>query len=217
MAYWTTAFAPHQPWPKTKFVKPSFPEHLCTRLTRGLAINQFFNSWYTAIQYAFDLVATSVDEIVQLINPPEDTTAALQDIILALTSITAFVAPTEELTGALTGLEASISAVSTAGQILQTAIYGDPSIKNSLFPTGDDTSSLIQIAELKDSLVQVINTVNGNLQSTVELVMSNYSVFLAFANQAMFSEQAPSLQSQNEFLFYAFNEYVISSSSSFRQ
>ena len=66
------------------------------------------------------------------------------------------------------------------------------------------------MADLKSNIVNVIQTVQDNLNKTLVSVMANTTVFLAFASQGNFSESAPSLPDQTNYLLYAFNTYIIS-------
>ena len=83
-------------------------------------------------------------------------------------------------------------------------------LNNPTYPTGTTDSQLYQIADLKNNLAQIVETVLSNLENTTEYVMGNIDGFLAFADQGKFSEDLPSLQSENEYLLYVFNTYVIS-------
>ncbi|KAL8991166.1 MAG: hypothetical protein Q9169_007931, partial [Polycauliona sp. 2 TL-2023] len=51
------------------------------------AINQYFGSWYMAIGGALSLASLNVEEIVQLLNPPDNTNLLISDILIALTGI----------------------------------------------------------------------------------------------------------------------------------
>lgn len=71
---------------------------------------------------------------------------------------------------------------------------------------------LLQIADLKSQLSNLIATVQDNLNKTISSVMANASGFMAFAKQGNFTGATPpSLPNQTDYLLYAFNTYVISS------
>ncbi|KAL8748284.1 MAG: hypothetical protein Q9184_007430, partial [Pyrenodesmia sp. 2 TL-2023] len=56
------------------------------------AVNQYFRSWYSAVGGAATLAGFNIDEIVQLVNPPNDTNLILNNILIAPTGTSA-VAP----------------------------------------------------------------------------------------------------------------------------
>ena len=62
------------------------------------------------------------------------------------------------------------------------------------------------MAYLKSDIVNIIQ----NLNKTLVDVKANTTEFLAFASQGNFSETAPSLPDQTNYLLYAFNTYIMS-------
>ncbi|KAL8950518.1 MAG: hypothetical protein Q9222_003457 [Ikaeria aurantiellina] len=179
------------------------------------AINQFFGSWYTAVGGAATMAGLNVDEIVQLINPPDNTNLIMDNILIALTGIFA-VAP---------GLGFNVGnmldkIVADGVQVAQSlrmgltfvenAIIGYPQIGRFLYPIDTPASSIIQIADLKNQLGTLIAEVQGNLNKTVASVMADPTEFLAFASQGNFTASLPSLPDQTQYLLYAFNTYIIS-------
>ncbi|KAL8911610.1 MAG: hypothetical protein Q9172_007638 [Xanthocarpia lactea] len=161
------------------------------------------------------LAALNVEEIVQLINPPDDTNLILDDILITLTGIFA-VAPGLGLNigdmldkAVKKGFEVSKS-LRTGLTFVENAIIGFPQIGRYLYPIDTPASSVVQIADLKNQLGGLIGTVQGNLNKTVVSVMADPEEFLAFASQGNFSAAAPSLPDQQQYLLYAFNTYIIS-------
>ena len=103
-------------------------------------------------------ISDSIDKIVQLLDPPEQS-VVLQDLAITLTSISA-------------DLEALSSSVNDFSDILNTAIQSESGIKGLLFPTGGDPQSqLYQMADLHEALSIAIRAARGNLKSTIEGVM----------------------------------------------
>lgn len=168
-----------------------------------------------AVGGATTLAGLNVDEIVQLINPPDNTNLILDDILIALTGIFA-VAPGLGLNvGNM--LEKAVEKASDVSQSLrlsltfvENAIIGFPQIGRYLYPIDTPASSVVQIADLKNQLGTLIGTVQGNLNKTVVSVMADPKEFLAFASQGNFTAAAPSLPDQQQYLLYAFNTYLIS-------
>ncbi|KAG8526458.1 uncharacterized protein KY384_000051 [Bacidia gigantensis] len=173
------------------------------------AINQYLNSWYTAVQYAGSIVEAKVDKIVQLLDPPQDTTfGKYGELIEAFVGIASLVDPVVEVTDSL------LSAALTLGDTVSTASNKDPiigqTLNNANYPTGTTDSQLYQIADLRDGLSQIVETVLSNLEKTAEYVLGTFDGFLAFADQEKFSGDLPTLQSENSYLLYVFNTWIIS-------
>ncbi|KAL8835224.1 MAG: hypothetical protein Q9170_003420 [Blastenia crenularia] len=179
------------------------------------AINQYFGSWYNAIGSAATLASLNVDEIVQLIDPPDTTHLIMDDILIALTGIFA-VAPGLGLNigSAIDNAVEKASEVSQSLRLglvfVENAIIGFPQIGRYLYPIDTPASQLIQIADLKGKLGDLITTVQGNLNKTIVSIMSSPTEFLAFASQGNFTASAPSLPDQQQYLLYGFNTYIIS-------
>ncbi|KAL8992863.1 MAG: hypothetical protein Q9188_007479 [Gyalolechia gomerana] len=179
------------------------------------AVNQYFVSWYDAVGGAATLAGLNVEEIVQLINPPDDTNLILDNILLALSGIFA-VAPGLgfNIGNVLDKMVESSMKVSNSLRLgltfVENAIIGFPTIGRFLYPIDTHASSLVQIADLKNRLGELIGQVQGNLNKTIVSVMANPTEFLAFASQGNFTASAPSLPDQQRYLLYGFNTYVIS-------
>ncbi|KAL8646818.1 MAG: hypothetical protein Q9226_006698, partial [Calogaya cf. arnoldii] len=179
------------------------------------AINQYFGSWYMAVGGAVTLASLNVEEIVQLLNPPDNTNLLIGDILIALTGVFA-VAPGlgfnigNLLDKAVTKATDNYKTLRTGLQFVEDAMIGLPTIGRYLFPIDTPASSIVQIAELKNQLGELIGTVQGNLNKTVVSVMADPKEFLAFASQGNFTAACPSLPDQQQYLLYAFNTYIIS-------
>ena len=86
-----------------------------------------------------------------------------------------------------------------------------PNIGRFLFPTGNAAADLIQLADLSSNFAQrVLIPVQSNLNMTLASVMANQTEFLAFALQGNFSAKPPALPDQANYLYYAFNTYLVS-------
>ncbi|KAL8626777.1 hypothetical protein Q9189_007524 [Teloschistes chrysophthalmus] len=179
------------------------------------AINQYFGSWYTAVGNAANTAGLNVDAIVQLIDPPSDTHLILDDILIALTGIFAVLPGLGFNIGSM--LDHAVEDATEVAQSLrlglqfvENAIIGFPQIGRYLYPIDTPASALLQIADLKNQLGDLIAQVQSNLNKTVSSVMADPAEYLAFASQGNFTTNAPSLPDQSEYLLYAFNTYVIS-------
>lgn len=172
------------------------------------AINQFFYSWWEAVGNSGGIAADNIGAIVQIVDIPTDTGVILQDILLAVQSVFALIP------GPL-GIYAAHSAFSftwqAAAQVISNALNTIPNIGRFLFPTDDSASQIIQLADLSANFAQtVLVPVQSNLNQTLVSVMSNEVEFLAFASQGNFTALPPSLPDQSNYLYFAFNTYLIS-------
>lgn len=181
----------------------------------SIAINQYFGSWYLAVGGALSLASLNVEEIVQLLNPPDNTNLLVSDILIALTGIFS-VAPGlglnigNLLDKAVTKATETQKSLRTGLQFVEDAIVGLPTIGRYLFPIDTPASSLVQIAELKTQLGGLIGEVQSNLNRTLVSIMASPAEFLAFASQGNFTATCPSLPDQQHYLLYAFNTYLVS-------
>ncbi|KAL8713776.1 MAG: hypothetical protein Q9220_002303 [cf. Caloplaca sp. 1 TL-2023] len=179
------------------------------------SINQFFGSWYTAVGGSATTAGLNIDEIVQLIDPPDNTNLIMDDILIALTGIFAVAPGLGFNVGSLLdqivedGVKVAQS-LRTGLTFVENAIIGYPQIGRFLYPIDTPASSIIQMADLKNQLGTLITEVQGNLNKTVASVMANPTEFLAFASQGNYTASLPSLPDQTQYLLYAFNTYIIS-------
>ena len=145
--------------------------------------------------------------IVELLDPPSDANALLDDILITLTGFFALVPGASFFTS---GVKAITDEWTSFLQVLQNALFVIPQIGRWVFPKGTVSSQVIQISALSTNMASIVQTVQNNLNSTIVSVMSNSTEFLAFASQGNFSQSAPSLPDQTNYLLYAFNTYIIS-------
>ena len=153
------------------------------------------------------LAALNIDNIVGIVNPPDNTNLLMNNILLAISGVFA-IAPIG-LTFVRTTLKFPLS-MAIGSQIIENAVFAYPAIGRNLFPKGDTESKIIQMAALKDSLGDVLQQGLTNLNTTCVDAMANVDAFLAFAAQGNFTYSLPSLADQTNYLYYAFNTYVIS-------
>ena len=172
------------------------------------AINQFFYSWWLAVGNSGGIAVDNIGAIVQIIDVPGDQQLIVQDLLLALQSIFALIP------GPL-GIYAAHSAFSytwqAVAQVVSNALNVLPNVGRFLFPIDSGESKIIQIADLSTNFAQtVLVPVQANLNMTLSSVMSDATEFLAFASQGNFSALPPSLPDESNYLYFAFNTYLIS-------
>ena len=149
----------------------------------------------------------NIDQIVQIVDVPDNTNLIMDNILIALTGIFAL-APV-----GLTAVRGAVNfgtRVAAGMQLVENALFAYPQIGRYLFPHGDTDSKLVQIAALKTELVGVLQEVQNNLNKTLCSVMTNIDEFLAFASLGNFSATPPSLPDQANYLLYGFNTYLVS-------
>ena len=113
------------------------------------------------------------------------------------------------------GIYAAHSAFSftwqATAQVMSNALNTIPNIGRFLFPVDNSASQIIQLADLSANFAQaVLVPVQSNLNQTLVSVMSSEAEFLAFASQGNFTALPPSLPDQSNYLYFAFNTYLIS-------
>ena len=176
--------------------------------TLAPAINQFFYSWWEAVGNSGGIAVDNIGTIVQMIDIKDNQQLIVQDLLLAVQSVFALIP------GPL-GIFAAHSAFSftwqAAAQVISNALNILPNVGRFLFPIDSSDSRQIQLADLSSNFAQVVLIpVQSNLNQTLVSVMSNSSEFLAFASQGNFTALPPSLPDQSNYLYFAFNTYIIS-------
>ena len=154
------------------------------------------------------MASDNVGEIVQLLDPLDNTNTILDDVLITLTGVFALVPGAGFL---VSKVEGGFTEGWTAfAQVFENALFTVPQIGRWIFPIDSATSQVIQMADLSTQMGSIIQTVQNNLNKTLVDVMDNTTMFLSFASQGNFSASAPSLPDQTNYLLYAFNTYLIS-------
>ena len=153
------------------------------------------------------IASDNIGSIVQIIDIPSSTPVVLQDILLALQAVFALIPGPLGIYAAHSGFSFTWQA---SAQVISNALNALPNIGRFLFPVDTAASQTVQIADLSANFGQILQQVQGNLNQTLTSVMANETEFLAFASQGNFSELPPSLPDQANYLYFAFNTYLIS-------
>ncbi|KAI4159517.1 MAG: hypothetical protein LQ342_006518 [Letrouitia transgressa] len=172
------------------------------------AINQFFLSWWQAVEAASNIAVNNVDEIVQLLDPLDETNLIVGDIMIALTALFAVLPPI--IDHFADKFDQFAGRWREAADVMQGAMFVEPQIARYLFPQDSGHSQVVQMAFLHSDLGDIIQRIQNNLNMTVSSIMSNTSLFLTFASLGNFSANPPSLPTQTNYLLYGFNTYLIS-------
>ncbi|KAL8901735.1 MAG: hypothetical protein Q9207_005061 [Kuettlingeria erythrocarpa] len=179
--------------------------------TNIVAMSAFFNTWWTASQFALSNVADKAEDIVNIAAPPPESPAqGLQNILLnALLAGLAF----------LPGISAGSNILSTTARTLKTLeapgraiLTASSTVFGRLFNTdGSAEANLINIATLKKELAGFVKLLSGRLDSALEVAINDHKEFLNMANTGAFSaEQPPSLPDATAGLEQALTTYIVS-------
>ena len=169
-----------------------------------LAINNFFSTWYTAVQYATTIAGDNIANITQLIDKDIDPNVLTNDVLSALTVGLPFL-------GLVGDIPTAIG--KTAGEFVLTALQQAPAVAKAIWPAGTDDSQSIQISELNTHLGTLSTQLSNNLNAGLAVVESNLDSFLAFASTGVFStDLALSVPKQQAGLELAFNLFLVSTS-----
>lgn len=132
----------------------------------------------------------------------------VQDLLLAFQSIVALIPGPLGIYAAHSAFGFTWQAVA---QVESNALNTLPNIGRFVFPIDNSCSKIIQLSNLSANCAQtVLIPVQSNLNMTLSSVMSNASEFLALASQGNFTALASSLPDQSNYLYFAFNTYLIS-------
>ena len=156
---------------------------------------EFFNSYYAAIGNARSSATDSVGAIVSMLDPPQTTNGALNDILTALSVGLSFLAPN---VGPLIG-----TVLNGAQQAIAVGKY--------LFPLGTLDSQFAQFNQISNAMGTVTTYLQDNVTSALSAIQMDPTTFLAFTGSGNFSvTPLPTIPSQSDSILTALNTYVIS-------
>lgn len=145
---------------------------------------------------------------MQLIDVKTDSKVKVQDALLAIQSVFALIPGPLGIYAAHSSFSFTWQAVA---QVVSNALNIVPNIGRFLFPIDSAESQVVQLADLSANFAQtVLIPVQSNLNMTLSSVMSDPSEFLAFASQGNFTALPPSLPDESNYLYFAFNTFLIS-------
>jgi len=100
-------------------------------------MNNLFNSWYTAIQFATTQAALAITPIINEIDPEKKSNFLLSDILSALTAGLALLGVPE----VSAAIEATVSTTVTAvAHIVSVGIQQAPGVAKAIWPAGTVSS-----------------------------------------------------------------------------
>jgi hypothetical protein len=158
------------------------------------AINQAFNTYNDALSTANQLAAVQVPATIQLLDPPQKMKHSAQRCPRRLIGGSILTRGTNPIIGALV-----------------TGATATNSILGLLFPSGTANNQMQELATIDQKLEQVTQTLQGNINTALPMILKDPQAFLWFAQNGQFS-QVPqeSLFGDSSKLLVALNTYVVS-------
>ena len=148
------------------------------------AINNFFLTYYLALQNAAGIVGNNIDKMIQLIDVIVEPKVKLQDVFLSLAVGLAFLgAPSFALV--MLGIKAAV--LRGAAQTLVISSQQAPNVGRALWPTGTDRSQDIQASELRLQLANVSGEMSAMMDGGVRLLMTDVVTFVNYADNGRYS------------------------------
>lgn len=180
-----------------------------TLLTPVIAINDFFTTYWTALQYAAGQAGLVVQQLVDELDPAKPTTFSWINVVSVLAFGLAFLGAPTIAVGILT-MEAT-NQIKYAAQALLISVSQTPGLAKAFWPSGTDDSKMVQIGQLDKQLGNATQEMANMMNTAVERIMSDMPTFVAFAENGRFSSnQSLSLPSKTDGLNYALTTYLLS-------
>lgn len=168
------------------------------------AINNFFTTWFAALEYATSNAQLTLQPIVNALDPP---TAQNYDLSYMLTALTVGLALIPGVGEGALGIDAATAAI---GTVLLTGLQNAPGVAKVIWPSGTTDTQNIQIAQLDSYVAQLNADLTNSLNAGLELIMSDMASFIGFAKSGAFSGSvAPSLAKETNGLDVALKTYVV--------
>ena len=170
-------------------------------------MNNLFNSWFAAIQFATTQASLVVNPIITQIDPEKKSNMVLADILTALTAGLALLGLPE----VSAAIKATVTpAVTAIANIVNVGIQQAPGVAKAIWPAGTASSQNFQIGDLQSALGKLDSDLSDRINSGLQVIMSDVPSFLAFASNGSFSGSSlPSLPAQTDSLNIGFKTYLL--------
>ncbi|KAL8693084.1 MAG: hypothetical protein Q9218_002008 [Villophora microphyllina] len=148
------------------------------------AINNFFLTYYQALENAAGVVSNNIEEMIQVVDVLVNPSMKLQDILLSLAVGLAFLgAPSF----AVTLLDLKGAVVKGAAQALVISTQQAPNVGRALWPAGTDRSQEVQTADLHIQLSNITGQMSQMIDNGVRLLMNDIGTFAEYADNGRYS------------------------------
>lgn len=165
-------------------------------------MNDFFTSWYDALDSASISALFVAQPIINEIDPEQKSRFGLNDLLTALTVGLAFLPAVGE------GIS---EAAETGLQILKTGLQQAPGVAEAIWPSGTSDTKSIQLANIDTELATASSNFTTGVTNALAMVMSDVPSFIAFAqNGSLSGQDEVSLPSDANSLGLALDTYVLS-------
>ncbi|KAL6718238.1 hypothetical protein ACLMJK_004326 [Lecanora helva] len=163
-----------------------------------VSINRFFDTYYTALQYAASEASTMIDSLTNLIDPIKKPSMTLIYVLSALAVALCFLGLPAVLDGvAATVASATVGVVSkevqqgltNTAQTFLLATMSAPGFARSMWPQGNTNSQIYQEAQLETILAQARDQIGDTIDSGLKVLMADAAEFTLFAGLGRYSGQ----------------------------
>ena len=174
-------------------------------------IQNWFFTYYMAVTGANGLAADNVNIIARSLNVPVPKSISVLDILAGLAFAFGLLSPSGyAATIPKLGRKLDGFAAQAPGEYLLRGIQGSPTFARNMLYKGDLSDTNVQIATLSSDLARITSQLQNNIQNSVVVVMSNYSLFFDFVQDGYFSTQIESLDTITQNVTLALNTYLVS-------
>lgn len=148
------------------------------------AINNFFLTYYQALENAAGVVSNNIEQMVQIVDVLVKPPLILQNILLSLACGLAFLgAPS--LAVSMLGIQGTMLRVAAQSMVIST--QQAPNVAKAMFPAGTDKSQEIQTAELHMQLSNITDQMSTMMDAGVRLLMTDIGTFVEYADNGRYS------------------------------
>ena len=157
-------------------------------LTLETVINQFFTTYYIALQYAITQASLAISSIVNELDPKDpDTGIPWFEILTALSFALAFLGAPTVAVGILDADAAK--GVKYIAQAFIISMQQAPGLTKALFPAGTDESKFVQIGDLSTELGGIAGNLSRMIDRANTLLMTDMPTFVTFVQSGKYSGQ----------------------------
>ena len=178
-------------------------------------IQNWFYTYYEAITAANAISLDFLPSLCRVLNIPIPKAFPLLDLLSVVTFAFGLISPSgwaplatigERLKNAK-GLEGTPQEM---GEYVLRAIQQAPNFARNILCEGDLTKTDVQTSAIGNSIGLIVTQLQTNVQNGVSVVLNNFTVFIDFVSDGIFSTQIQNLNTMTQNLTLALNTYVVS-------
>lgn len=174
-------------------------------------IQNWFFTYFLAVQGANGLAADSVNTIVRTLDLPIPKPFPVLELLSVLAFAFGLMSPSgyAEVLPRL-GQKVVGFGAQSPGEYLLRAVQNTPTLARNLMATGDLSQSEVQIAQLGSDLARITSQLQTNIQNSLVMVLSNFTLFFDFVRDGFFSTQIEDLNTLTQNVTRSLNTYLVS-------